>query len=51
MWDSGDPIIVEDLSVFHEARVKLITEGLELRGALTPIHDLNPFTQSRDENL
>ena len=35
----------------QEARVKLITDGLELRGALTPIYDLNPFTQSREENL
>ena len=35
----------------HEDRVKVITSGLELRGAVTPVHDLNPYTKSRDENL
>ena len=35
----------------HEDRVKVITSGLELRGAVTPVHDLNPYTKTRDENL
>ena len=32
-------------------RVKLISNGLALRGAIVPVYDLNPFTKSRDENL
>ena len=35
----------------REERVRLITEGLEIRGALTPVYDTNPFTRSHDENL
>ena len=35
----------------REERVRLITEGLEIRGALTTVYDTNPFTRSHDENL
>ena len=31
-------------------RVKLITTGLEIRGATAPVHDINPFTKAREEN-
>ena len=35
----------------QEERIRLISDGLELRGASTPVYDLNPFTQLRDDNL
>lgn len=35
----------------HTDRVKLISNGLPLRGASVPVYDMNPFTRSRDENL
>ena len=35
----------------HESRVRLITNGLEVRGITVPVHDTNPFTQSKNEHL
>ena len=35
----------------HDSRVKLITNGLELRGVTVPVYDTNPFTQAKNEHL
>ena len=35
----------------HEDRVKLISNGLFIRGASIAVYDVNPFTRSKDENL
>ena len=35
----------------HDDRVKVIVNGILLRGVTVPVHDVNPFTKARDEML
>lgn len=35
----------------HEDRVRLITDGLVFRVATAPVHDVNPLTREKDENM
>lgn len=35
----------------HEDRVRLITDGLVFRVAMAPVHDVNPLTREKDENM
>ena len=35
----------------HEERVKVIVNGLFIRGATVPVHDVNPYTKAKDEHL
>ena len=35
----------------HEDHVKLISNGLFIRGTSIAVYDVNPFTRSKDENL
>lgn len=35
----------------HDERVKVIVNGLCLRGVNVPVHDMNPFTKARDEHM
>ena len=35
----------------HDDRVRVITDGFVIRGAVAPVHDVNPFTRAKEENL
>ena len=35
----------------HEDRVKLITQGLQIRSSVIPVYDTNPFTKVHNEEL
>ena len=35
----------------HEERVKVIVNGLFIRGATVPVHDVNPYTKTKDEHM
>ena len=35
----------------HDDRVRVITDGLVIRGTVAPVHDVNPFTRAKEENV